>query len=95
MGTPSWLKEKSSENANLELARVFALALLEGKPYSRETLSQCYYSFPNNGEKAEVSELWINRFWSEIEAIPPKEWRHATGGEKSFVDFVMKIWGRD
>jgi hypothetical protein len=93
-GIPPWLKSQF-ENGNLELARRFAIELLGGKPYSRATLSECYYSLPSNGEKKEVSELWIDGLWARIENLSPKQWRHATGGDRAFVDFVYGFWGKD
>lgn len=93
-GTPAWMQTKF-ENGNVELARRFAIAVLAGNPYSRETLSACYYSLPTNGEKKEVSELWIERLWSIIESIPSAQWRNATGSHRTFVTFVYGFWGKD
>jgi len=84
------------ENSNLELARCFALSLLNGKPHTRITLSECYYAMPIvGGERMELSEIWIDILWSRIECLSSRDWRHAAGGNKSFVGFVYGFWGKD
>ncbi|VVD60231.1 hypothetical protein [Pandoraea terrigena] len=93
MGIPSWLND-ACENTNLELARMFAIALLTDEPYSRETLSRCYYSIQTGDEAPNVSELWIDHFWTAISDIHPQEWRRATGASKSFTHFVHTKWGK-
>jgi hypothetical protein len=91
---PSWL-ETEFENGNLELARLFAIELLDGKAYSCGTLAECYYFLQSNGESMEASESWINLFWSRIASIPPTQWLHAMGSDKSFIKFVYGFWGKD
>ena len=93
-GAPSWM-QVGFENGNLELARCFALSLLDGKPHTRITLSECYYSPPVRSERKEVSEMWIDLLWSRIEGFSSRDWCHAAGSRKSFVGFVYGFWGKD
>lgn len=93
-GKPIWLDTKF-ENAKLELARIFAIALLSRKTYSRSTLADCYYSLSSNEERKEISESWINLLWSRIKQIQPKKWRHALASDQLFIKFVYGFWGKE